>query len=327
MIDERGQIAVDFLLGISLFLIALMFIVQFIPGLFIPSSANEGSLDHTAYRTATVLAEDPGWWGDNIKSNTGWEHNTANVKRIGLAADDDSSSKLTNSPNLISKNKTIAMMQIYKTNKTGFEQKMGLYDNVNGNLLYYGYNISLVNTSSNKPIVLDTTNITLGDEIPADRDVIKIVRIVLIETGKAAYFDADELTTPYPTPSNVTSLSVAGPKNEDVTVVLSKFNITGTNPKLEGIELNGTALVPSADFNAYKRINGTYSSINLSESLEHNDMLRLDLNSSLFSANQTYLLEVTFNDIWFTMSGAPLEYTSREEAFYEPAYLNVMVWK
>jgi len=36
------------------------------------------------------------------------------------------------------------MMHIYKTNKTNFEQKMGLYDNVNGNLLYYGYNISLI---------------------------------------------------------------------------------------------------------------------------------------------------------------------------------------
>ena len=325
MIDERGQIAVDFLLGISLFLIALMFIVQFIPGLFIPSSANEGSLDHTAYRTATVLAEDPGWWGNTTTSNTDWEQNTANVKRIGLAADDDSSSKLTNSPNLISKNKTIAMMQI---SENVLAEKLGLYDNVNDALFYYGYNISITkNITDSAPMVLENVPLARGSIIPADRDVIKIVRIVLIETGRAAYYDTDELTTPYPAPSNVTSLSVAGPKNEDVTVVLSKFNITGTNPKLESIKLNGTALTPSADFNAYKRINGTYSPINLSESLKPNDMLRLDMNSSRFSANQTYLLELTFNDIWFTMSGAPLEYTSREEAFYEPAYLNVMVWQ
>ncbi|AFV23738.1 hypothetical protein Mpsy_1531 [Methanolobus psychrophilus R15] len=325
MIDEKGQIAVDFLLGISLFLIALMFIVQFIPGLFLPGSANEGSLDHTAYRTATVLAEDPGWWGNTTTSNTDWEHNPADVKRIGLAADDDSSSKLTNSPNLISKNKTLAMMQI---DEKVFVEKLGLYDNVNEALFYYGYNISITkNITDSASLVLENVPLARGSMIPADRDVIKIVRIVLIETGKVAYFDADEFITPYPTPSNMTSLSVAGPKNEDVTVIISKFNITGTNPKLESIELNGTTLAPSSDFNAYKRINGIYSPINLSESLECNDMLRLDLNSSLFSANQTYLLELTFNDIWFTMSGAPLEYTSREEAFYEPAYLNVMVWK
>jgi hypothetical protein len=321
MIDERGQIAVDFLLGISLFLIALMFIVQFIPGLFIPSSANEGSLDHTAYRTATVLAEDPGWWRNTTTNNTDWEQNTANVTRIGLAADDDSSSKLTNSPNLISKNKTIAMMQI---DEKVFVEKLGLYDNVNGNLLYYGYNISLVDTSSNKPIVLDTTNITLGDEIPADRDVIKIVRIVLIETGRAAYFDAEEITTNNTLPSESAYMYITGPLYENITVIMSHFNTSGSNPSLGNITLDGVEL-SSAGYSAYKRTDGSYEP--LSGQLKYDDMLRLDLNSSLFSANQTYLLELTFNDIWFTMSGAPLEYTSREEAFYEPAYLNVMVWQ
>jgi len=72
MMDEDGQISLDFLLGISLFLIALMFIVQFIPGLFIPGTSGEGSLDYTAYRTATILVEDPGSWGNSTSSGTDW---------------------------------------------------------------------------------------------------------------------------------------------------------------------------------------------------------------------------------------------------------------
>lgn len=324
MTDERGQIAVDFLLGISLFLIALMFIVQFIPGLFLGSSANEGSLDYTAYRTATILTEDPGWWSDGLTSDTDWEQagHIDKVKRIGLAVDDDNSSKLTNSPNLISKNKTLAMMQV---DRRVFEEKLGLYDNVNGALFYYGYNVSLVkNTSSNIPIVLDNTIITRGSEAPTDRDVTRITRIVLLETGKAAYFDAEEVTTNNTLPSESAYMHITGPLNENITIFMSNFNISGSNCSLRNTTLDGVAL-SSTDFSVYTRTNGKYTP--LSGKLENEDVLRLDIDSGLFTANRTYLLELKFEDIVFMTPGSPLEYTQRYEILYEPAYLVVEVWQ
>lgn len=322
MIDERGQIAVDFLLGISLFLIALMFIVQFIPGLFLPGSANEGSLDHTAYRTATILTEDPGWWGDGMSSDTEWEHadHIDKVKRIGLAVDDDSSSKLTNTPNLISKNKTLAMMQL---DRKVFEEKLGLYDNVNDALFFYGYNISFSRTLEGyDPVILDNTSITRGSPVPTDRDVTRIVRIVLLETGKAAYFDAEELTTTSSIPSESACINIIGPVSGNVTILLSNFNITGGDPGFRNLTLNGSVLSPSS-YSVYKRTEGVY--VPLNGHLQKKDTLRLDLNSSLFTVNQTLGLE--FKDVSFTVSGEPLLYNAREEILYEPAYLTVEVWQ
>lgn len=60
MMSDEGQISIDFLVGISIFLLTLAFMIQFIPGLFM-SVSGEGSLNSVAYRTATILAEDPGW--------------------------------------------------------------------------------------------------------------------------------------------------------------------------------------------------------------------------------------------------------------------------
>ncbi|WP_406661155.1 hypothetical protein V7O66_01130 [Methanolobus sp. ZRKC3] len=102
MPDENWQISTDFLPGSSLFFIALIFVFQFIPGLFIPGMAGEISLDYTAYRTASILPEDTGWWGNNTKSATDGENHPDDIMRIGLANhDDDINSKLTNSPNLL----------------------------------------------------------------------------------------------------------------------------------------------------------------------------------------------------------------------------------
>jgi len=36
--DDRGQVAFDFLLGMGLFLVAFIFTMQFVPGLFISDS-------------------------------------------------------------------------------------------------------------------------------------------------------------------------------------------------------------------------------------------------------------------------------------------------
>lgn len=326
MIDEKGQIAVDFLLGISLFLIALMFIVQFIPGLFLPGSANEGSLDHTAYRTATVLTEDPGWWGDSITSNTVWEENVSDVKRIGLAVDDDSSTKLTNSPNLISKNKTLAIMRPGEINETVLVEKLGLYDNINDKLLFYGYNISITkDTSDSEPFILDTVPLARGATIPKDRDATKITRIVLLETGKVAYFDAQDLTT-NTMHSEKSNLQVTGPLSENVTIMLSNFNISSSNSTFLNMTLDGT-VVSASNLSIYKKAGKTYSPFSGGDQLKSEDILYLDLNQSLFSGNQTYLLELRFKDVHFVMLGDTLEYTARVEPFYEQAYISVVVWK
>ncbi|WP_319506301.1 hypothetical protein [uncultured Methanolobus sp.] len=321
MMDENGQVAVDFLMGISLFLIALMFVVQFIPGLFMPGSAGETSLDYTAYRTATILVEDPGWWGNSTSSSTDWEYHPDSIMRIGLAVDDENSSKSTNLPNLMSKSKIRSLMLV---NESTLINRLGLYNNVNDAIFAYGYNISI--TKNDQYLIQNNKAITLGDPVPDDRDISRITRLVLVETGGVAYLNATELTTDHALPSEKAILNVTGPVDGNVTLQISNFNITGADPSFLNTTLEGTVLVQPADYTAYEKAGA--KNVPLGSSLETDDVLCLDFNSTLFSSNHTYRLELIFDNITFTHSAPPfLEYTERYETLYEPACLTVEVWQ
>ncbi len=71
-VTDEGQISVDFLLGISVFLLTFGFVIQYIPCLFLSTSGG-GSLDSVVYRTANILADDPGWWQNKTNNGTDWE--------------------------------------------------------------------------------------------------------------------------------------------------------------------------------------------------------------------------------------------------------------
>ncbi len=321
MMDEDGQISLDFLLGISLFLIALMFIVQFIPGLFIPGTSGEGSLDYTAYRTATILVEDPGWWGNSTSSGTDWEENTDNILRLGLAADDDSSSKLTNTPNLLSKQKITQMMMV---NESTLVERLGLYNNVDGTLFSYGYNISI--TQNDTPQSLNNTPILLGETIPYDRDVSKITRIVLVEKGVEAQFEADELTI---NASEVEDpiLNVTGPLNGEIKVQISNLNITGVDPSFKRLMLDGVQLNEGPDYISHKLVNGTMIPLEPTGKINNSDIVIFYIEPGIFNDTRTYELEIDLKDITFTKSGPPfLDFNQYIKTFYEPAYLTVEVW-
>lgn len=322
MIDEKGQISIDFLLGISLFLIALMFIVQFIPGLFLPGSANEGSLDHTAYRTAASLTEDPGWWGNTTTSNTNWEKHVTDVKRIGLAVDDDYSTKLTNTPNLISKKKTLAFFG--QIDEKELAEKLGLYDNVNDILFSYGYNITITNdTVKNEPLVVDNIKLTRGIAIPENKDMTKITRIILLEKGHAAYFDAMGQTG---SPATSAYVNVIGPLDKNVTILMGNFTTTA-DPKFLNITLDGTSTIPETNYRVYNKTGKEFYPMMNGARIMDDDVLCFELDWNLFTNTNTYQLNFAFEDTKFIMPPGSANYTAVVEAFYEPAYLNVVVWK
>jgi hypothetical protein len=320
MLDDNGQISTDFLLGLSLFLIALMFVIQFIPGMFIPSLAGESSLDYTAYRTASILAEDTGWWGNSTGSATDWENHPNNIMRIGLANDNDINSRLTNTPNMLSKNKINSMMQV---NESFLIEKLGLYNNVDGTSFSYGYNISI--SKNNELLCLNNTSISFGESTPAEREVAKITRIVLVETGNVSYFNGTELTTNYAPPSRTAAINISGPLDENATIQIGTFNISGSSPSFKNASLDGVYLPQIHNYTISKKDTVQYTPFN--GSIDANDTLSISLNSSLFNANQTYMLELEFNNITFSNSGPVLEYNSKMEKLYEYAYLTVEVWQ
>jgi hypothetical protein len=60
--DDSGQMNIDFLFGLAIFLMAFLYVFTFIPGLFVPYQASAIDLSSVAYKTGAILVEDPGWY-------------------------------------------------------------------------------------------------------------------------------------------------------------------------------------------------------------------------------------------------------------------------
>ncbi len=322
MMDDNGQISVDFLVGISLFLITLTFTVQFIPGLFTSVSSGDESIGFIAYRTASILTEDSGWWGNGTDSGSNWEAHINDTMRIGMAADDDVNTRLTNTPNILNRSKVINLNAL---SEDTLVTKLGLYDDINGAHMNYGYNISI--TSNGNPLIINNTSTVVGQITPTNTDVLVTNRFILVEMGNVAQFNATEITTTLPTPSNMTLINITGTQIEDVDIRITNFNITGPNPQFLNAILDGTILNISADYDAYIKEDGGEYSV-YSDPLNSTDTLKLVFDQDLFTLNTTYQIELNFNGMNFSNPGPPYtEYTNNTETLYKPAYLTVKVWR
>jgi len=324
MLKDKGQLSFDFLLGIIVFLFTLMFVIEFIPGLFI-STSGEGSLDSVAYRTANLLVEDPGWWENSTHNGTSWEIHTGNISRIGLAEDEFPNIRRTYTPNKLNKSKILQLMEL---NETVIINNLGLYDIISGTQVEYGYNITceLVNRS----VIPEGCNITLGKTPPVSQDIFKVSRLVLLATVESANMNAEDLTC-VTTPNDKATINITGPKSEDVIIQITGFN--GSDPKYLKAKIDGTSLddpPPPSDYILYKKTNTSDFFMISSFPLVFNttDTLRFIFNSDLFPDNETYELELNFNKVVFTVEGPPfIEYENCATSRYNIATLIMKVWK
>ena len=181
--DDRGQSNIDFLFGLSVFLITFIYAVTFIPGLFVSYQPGAIDLSSVAYRTAAILVEDPGWYEYTLPSGTqagdiAWETQpNTSLERVGLADD-----KL--SPNVLSIDKINALNDPAKVNYTLARDKMGL-----GGSILYDINISLVmNNTLTKQSHVDLLPGFVSKN-GSTHEVGSIERSVMIDTGKEILAD------------------------------------------------------------------------------------------------------------------------------------------
>ncbi len=94
MIDDDGNLSIDFLVGFTIFMITLIYVATLIPTLFIGLQSNSIDYDAVAYRTGVILAEDPG-----MPYNPSWETlpniSDSEILRFGLALSKDTPNILT----------------------------------------------------------------------------------------------------------------------------------------------------------------------------------------------------------------------------------------
>lgn len=97
MIDDAGNLSIDFLAGFTIFMITLIYVATLIPTLFLGLQSSSIDYDAVAYRTGVILVEDPG-----MPYNPSWETlpNTSDsqILRFGLALSKDT-------PNILSPEK------------------------------------------------------------------------------------------------------------------------------------------------------------------------------------------------------------------------------
>ena len=86
--NDEGLFSIDFLVGFTIFMVALIAVASMVPGLLAGLQSSGIDYDAVAYRTGVILAEDPGWPVDPP-----WEAYDVNhrgeIERTGLAVSKD----------------------------------------------------------------------------------------------------------------------------------------------------------------------------------------------------------------------------------------------
>jgi hypothetical protein len=182
--SDSAQINIDFLAGISIFLISFLLAVQLVPNLFIPFQGQPVTLHSVAYRTSVILCEDPGWYnGTNVSgtnqtwNGTNWEVHPDNVSRMGLAKNKFSSNLST--PLTLSASKIITLAELYNSSDpdsySHIQEKLGLTTSYRK----YDYNISMVRFDGILSSYMNGTPILqIGSNPPSNIDIEKVERTI-----------------------------------------------------------------------------------------------------------------------------------------------------
>ncbi|MCK4476078.1 MAG: hypothetical protein KAU16_05060 [Methanophagales archaeon] len=326
--DERGQMSIDFLAGLTLFMLTLLFLVLFIPGMFVPFQSETIDLSSVAYRTSVILVEDPGWWN---KTGAGygedWENqNVENVSRVGLAIDKEH-------PNMLNMSKIDVFNNDTQITNASLTRKLGLYRTIGGNEIYYGYNIRIEDLNKN-PLA------TRGDPIPEYGDVSSMKRLVKAQTGGCAYFDGEETTHQPPGEQEKMWINVTGIPERDIVFEITNFNVSpppqpkfltaemifpAVNPLTRGTDITN----PATHYVVWKKTNTTDFVIAPTApaniGLNRTDTLKFVIKRTVFTSTGSNTLRLNYGGIDFK-DGPPIEYYDYVKPVYTSANLIVRIW-
>lgn len=206
---EDGNISIDFLMGVLVFVLAFAYIMTAIPGIFVPYQSTSIDLGSVVYRTSSILIEDPGWYMNGDVSYSNWElaSNQPYVTRVGLAID-------KRSPNILSMDKIRAMQGLPYIK---VRDLMGL-----NNTAVYNFSLVLTKVGSDVPLISFSS-----DEQPGI--VESINRVVHIREGQGILF------------GNV-------PQYNDGLSPTQNFTVINHNPSLSGnvsVRIQGLTDIPA----------------------------------------------------------------------------------
>jgi hypothetical protein len=176
--SSSAQVNIDFLAGVSIFLVSFLLVVQLVPNLFIPFQGQPVTLHSVAYRTGVILCEDPGWYNDTVNnSGHNWEDDPDNVSRLGLAKNKFTANSST--PLMLSGSKLFCLAGMYNSSDPGSYSNIQKHLGLVTSYRKYDYNISLVRFDGDTSSDMNRTPIfQIGYSPQTNIDVEKVERIV-----------------------------------------------------------------------------------------------------------------------------------------------------
>jgi hypothetical protein len=241
MVDNSGQLSIDFLIGFTIFMIAFIFVAMMTSSLLVNLQSKTIDYDAVAYRTSVVLVEDPG-------EPTNWQtvdmsipHEREVVKRLGLAVE-------KGYPGILKMSKIEKFFSNSNNPGCSSNDEFCYPNEYQEKLLFgdfpYAFNISIKELNSSSVFF------TIGPEIPLNSSSGYIKRIVKIKKpGSVMVINATE--------GNKTEINVffdfgtlyqrspvygMDPLNDGLNISIQNFSTFARKPNLTGVQVCNYAL-------------------------------------------------------------------------------------
>jgi IPT/TIG domain len=286
MTKDSAVLSIDFIVGFTVFLLALIWVLSMIPGMLIGLQAYTIDYDAVAYRTGVILVEDPGAPADPgwpvIRPRTDpWEFKTdkRDVARLGLAISRDT-------PNILSENKVNRFFDRSLLNTTTDYRNKILFST-----FPYSYNISLLDKGQNRSV---------GYGIPKNSSYGYIQRFVKIKGASNATINESYILNSshrYVNDINVTthifSILIDNTKlhdeapdllhgidleSEQIVINITDLNSTGVNPYERIITLSDIYVLNNVPISTFPGI--VITTNNETQSLPANNVKNISLRFS-----------------------------------------------
>lgn len=83
-LDEKGKFGIDVVIGLSILMVTLIFIAQYLPSIF-SADKKEITTYPLAYRISCALTDNPGYWMDGNSEGYDWWNYPNHIVSIGLS--------------------------------------------------------------------------------------------------------------------------------------------------------------------------------------------------------------------------------------------------
>jgi hypothetical protein len=175
---EEGLLSIDFIVGFTIFMVALIFVAIMISGLLVHLQSRTIDYDAVAYRTSVVLVEDPGEPNNWHLKNMTFPAERDDVKRLGLAVD-------KNYPGILKLNKVEKFFNYDNPPQCSDKDQFCVPEDYRERLIFgdypYRFNISMKGLGSTD------IDLNVGNPIPSNSSFGYIKRIVKIQMPATTY--------------------------------------------------------------------------------------------------------------------------------------------